>query len=114
MSKAQTEWVDDRHLDVDPYDIVPTGFKQVWGNANSLAQAFRNAEAAPSSTEGGEQRRCSHCESVCVVEKKQRGIEHAKSQQYRCSECGEHFSDPEPSKEAAMPGERVTLDELAE
>jgi len=111
-STVVSEWVDDRHLDVDPYGIVPSDFKQNYGNVNSIAQALRNAEAAPSTTDGGEKRRCKHCQSVCVVEKKSHQCEHAKSEQYRCSECGKHFSDPDPSKEAAMPGERTTLDEL--
>lgn len=110
--EPDTQWVDDRHLDVDPYDIVPPGFKQAYGNANSLAQAMRNAEAAESTTDGGEKRRCSHCQSVCLVKKRDRGIEHAREEQYRCSECGNHFNDPDPSKEKSMPGERVTLDQL--
>jgi len=113
-STADNQWVDDRHLNVDPHGIVPSGFKQQYGNANTLAQAMRNAEAAESTTEGGEKRRCSHCLSICVVEKQDRGIEHARSEQFKCSECGNHFSDPEPSKEAAMSGERTTLDELGE
>lgn len=111
-STVESKWVDDRHLNVDPYDIVPPGFKQNYGNANSIKQALKNAEAAESTTEGGEKRRCKHCQSVCVVQKKSQHCEHAKSEQYRCSECGKHFSDPDPSKEEAMPGKRITLSEV--
>jgi len=45
---------------VDPYGIVPEGFLDDW-NADSIADALQNAEAAPSTTDQRQQRRCPNC-----------------------------------------------------
>jgi hypothetical protein len=44
----------------DPHDIIPESFCEDWG-ADTIAEALRTAEEAPSSTDPATQPRCPHC-----------------------------------------------------
>jgi len=109
-----TDWVDDREIDHDPYDIVPDGFCENW-NATNIPDALANAEEAPSSTPRGELRRCPHCQSVKVRMKKANyELEHMRPENYRCEECGEHFDDPQRPSDDRVAGVQATLTEVAD
>ena len=108
-----SEWVDDREIDHDPYGIVPDGFCAAW-NATNIPDALAAAEDAPSSTPRGELRRCPHCQSVKVRQKKANyQIEHMRPENYRCEECGEHFDDPAQPSEERFAGVQATLTEVS-
>jgi len=113
-SDATTDWVDDREIDHDPFDVVPDGFCEAW-NATNIPDALANAEEAPSSTPRGELRRCpnENCQSIKIRRKKANyELEHMKPENYRCEECGTHFDTPAaPSNEQAT-GEQTTLTEV--
>ena len=112
-SADTSEWVDDREIDHDPFDIVPDGFCEAW-NATNIPDALAAAEEAPSSTPRGELRRCPHCQSVKVRMKKANyELEHMKPESYRCEECGEHFDDPQRPSDERVAGVQATLTEVS-
>jgi len=108
------DFIDDRHGDddADPYGIVPDGFVERWG-ASSIDEALRKAEEAPSTTPDGEMRRCPNpdCGSIKVIAKPGHKPMPNKREEsdFKCGECGFHFSDPAPSREDSMPGEQATF-----
>jgi len=110
---ATTDWVDDRKIDHDPFDIVPEDFCANC-NATNIPDALAAAEEAASSTPRGELRRCPHCQSVKVRQKKANyELEHMLPEQYRCEECGEHFDEPAQPSDERVAGVQATLTEVS-
>jgi len=70
-----------------PDRIVPDGFREAWG-AETLEEALRTAEAAPSSTPREEMSRCPRCLSTKV--RWESGLR-------KCDECGKHDFNPLPA-----------------
>jgi len=92
------EWVDDRErdgdTDHDPHGIVPDDFTDAW-NADSIPEALRKAEAAPSSTATYDRYQCPDCESVQVAAKSEKwASEQREAGAYKCLDCGSHFGEP--------------------
>lgn len=90
------EWVDDRDLgtDHDPHGIVPDDFCDAW-DADSIPEALRKAEAAPSSTATYDRYQCPECESVQVASKSEKwASEQRAAGAYKCLDCGSHFAEP--------------------
>lgn len=122
MSADRPErFVDDRDGDAhrhDPHDLVPDNFVQAWNRqtdatVTTIPEALAVAERAPSSTPHGEFRRCPECQSVKVRHKcGSREIPNERDGEFKCEECGEHFSNPGESREDAMPGEQATFREV--
>ncbi|UXF50870.1 MAG: hypothetical protein HQRvContig02_49 [Haloquadratum phage sp.] len=72
----------DAGADHDPYDIVPDGFVEAW-DAETIPEALDKAEAAPSTTDPREQRRCSNCLAARLTPLSDRHSAHS----WECTEC---------------------------
>jgi DNA-directed RNA polymerase subunit RPC12/RpoP len=100
--------------EADPHDIVPDSFLEQYPEADSIADALRAAERAPSTTDRDALPRCPDCGSTKLQLKtgsadRERAIDTA----YKCNHCGSHVDDPAPSVNEAV-GEQVTLGEVSE
>jgi len=94
-AKRPPPMVDDRERrEIDPHGIIPEGFVESWG-AKSVAEALRIAEEAPSSTPAHELPKCPQCGSQKIHRKHgKREIATRREEDYKCSECLEHFEKP--------------------
>ena len=66
----------------DPYDIVPDGFVEAW-DAETIPEALAKAEAAPSTTDPRDQRRCTACLAARLTPLSDRHSAHS----WECTEC---------------------------
>jgi len=118
MSEADrpdAEFVDEREHDGwhDPHDIVPDAFRRRHPDASTVAEALRQAERAATNSDPDEFPRCPECLSVRIRRKDGHlSMDHKIEAAYKCSNCGGHFDEPAPSREAARPGEQATLREV--
>jgi len=109
MSTTRSPPSDDNPEEIDPHGIIPDSFLADW-QADSIREAMRKAEAAPSTSDLTTRKRCPACGSTAWFEKGDVEMDHKRPEPNCCSDCGEHFNEPAPSKQEAMAGERVTLD----
>ena len=106
------EFVDERHDgdEMDPFGIVPDEFMKRYPDANSIAEALREAERDATKSDPDEFPRCPECLSTRLRKKPGHAeMAHKRPEDYKCTGCGAHFDEPAPSREAARPGEQATL-----
>ena len=106
------EFVDERDAGgADPYGIVPDEFL-ARSSASTIGGALREAEQQ-TSRERRELPRCPDCGSVQLVRKSpHEEMAHKVDTAFKCRACGEHFDEPAPSVEEAMPGEQSDLGDV--
>lgn len=99
-----TDTPTDHQRPPDPHGIIPDEF---WLHFDSLEAA----ERAPSTSDRADEKRCPECESARIREKQDRFREqpNRRAEDWKCQNCGCHFSTPLPSKNDALPGEQVEL-----
>jgi predicted RNA-binding Zn-ribbon protein involved in translation (DUF1610 family) len=90
---ADADAPDDDDTDHDPYGIVPEGFCAAWG-ADSIPEALRRAEQAPSTTVASDRGYCPDCGSVRIAEKPSDNTAQRRREDYECHHCGAHFDQP--------------------
>jgi transposase-like protein len=89
----------------DPHGIVPDSFLEQYPEADSIADALRKAEQETTSSNHYRQPRCprEQCRSLKIQLKTGVGERpDEKDTQYRCNECGHHFSQRGESRLAAL------------
>jgi len=132
MSTTRSPPGDDQPEEIDPHGIVPDSFLDDW-DADSIREAMRKAESAPSTSNQYAMGRCPCCGSTAIVRKGDVEMEHKEDTEFGCADCsGCHFDEPAPTdieaveqhaerarqerpstKERYESSERTTLDELA-
>ena len=108
--------------ELDPYGIIPDSFLDDWG-ADTVPEALRKAEAAPSTTPDDERRRCPYC-GGCQVRTKPDSYSsgHKRPEKFVCAKagCRRHFDQPADENTIPMTDERadtfdwIDTDELAD
>jgi ribosomal protein L37AE/L43A len=96
MSAENATADDDAPDSHDPYGIVPEGFTDAW-DADSIPQALKNAESAPSTTDPREQQRCPHCLAARLTPL----TADYTSDEWECTQCNRRFATPLPSQATA-------------
>lgn len=109
-SSASPDSVDDAAVDdsdeYDPYGIIPDGFVERFPDADTVPEALRAAEKAPSTTDYSAQPRCRHCGSIRIVEKTGWTSSPIRlDAPLKCDGCGSHMAETLPPKDAFAPDE---------
>ena len=81
--------------DHDPYDVVPDGFCEAWGE-DTIPAALEAAERAGSTTPSETRVRCPECFTVKISPKPgHNAMPHKRDTAYKCDNS-HHFDDPWP------------------
>lgn len=93
--------------DVDPYGILDDlSFLDDW-DADTVEEALRKSEEAPSTTPESEFDRCPFCDSIRVRTKRQnRSMSHRRPEKYKCTN-GHHFDKPGDENTIPMTSNRT-------
>lgn len=78
------------------HPIIPDDFCEAW-DADTVADALRAAEDAPSTTDHEDMTRCPECLSVRIHWKGENGCAHQREPDRKCVNCGAHFDHALPA-----------------
>ena len=82
--------------EIDPYDVVPDGFCEAYGE-DTIPAALTAAERADSTTDPDTRERCPACGSVRYKTKVfAQDIGNRRDTNHKCTNCLTHFDDPAP------------------
>jgi len=93
--------------DPEQHPIIPDDFVDVWGG-ESVADALRIAEQAPTTTPDDERDRCPYCDSVSIRRKRlKRDHPQRKPGKMTCPHCSRHFNQPADETTIPMTSDRA-------
>ena len=85
--------------EIDPFGIVPDGFREAWG-AVTIPGALEIAERAPGTNPRASFTRCPDCRSTSIQKKDESfDIKTKRPESFKCRRCSSHFDTPLPPLE---------------